>query len=48
MERKNKNFAKRIFGAYVVRDLGKFEKYEEMLDSVEEDLEVRVQLHQLM
>jgi hypothetical protein len=44
LERKFKNFAKRIFGAYVVRDLGKFKKYEERLDSVAEDLEVRVQL----
>jgi hypothetical protein len=44
MERKSHNSAKRIFGAYVVRDLGKFKRYEQRLDSVAEDLEVRDQL----
>ena len=43
MKRKFKTFAKRIFKAYVVRDIGKFKKYEERLDSVAEDMEVRVQ-----
>jgi len=39
LKRKSKNFAKRFFKAYVVRDLGKFKKYEERLDSIAEDLE---------
>ena len=37
-----KNVAKRIFGAYIVRDLGKFKKYEEKLGTAAENLEVRV------
>lgn len=48
MENKSKNFAKRVLKAYVVRDIGKVQKYEEKLDVVAKNLEVRVQLHQLM
>jgi hypothetical protein len=42
MDRKFKNVAKRIFGAYDFRDHGKFEKYEQRLDFVAEELEVRI------
>jgi len=40
MERKFKTVAEQISGAYIVCDLGKFEKYEERLDTVAENLEV--------